>query len=98
MQTILKRKKKEKEFAFLFFFSSIDRETQCGSLSHPELLQTCVITIIKKRKKKNSNLFFSKRKESHTQTTYCIKRSITITSLSNTYFNIYISLRVKVSR
>jgi hypothetical protein len=62
MQTILKRKKKEKEFAFLFFFSSIDRETQCGSLSHPELLQTCVITIIKKRKKRIQICFFQKEK------------------------------------
>ena len=50
------------------------------------------------KKKGRENLFFSKRKESHTQTAYCIKSGITITSLSNKYFNIYTYVRSKTSK
>ncbi len=100
-----KRYWKQKIFSFLWMiflflsFFSIGHETQCGSFSHPELLQTRVIMVVKEEEKKLKFAFFSKRKESHTPTTYCIKRSITITPTPITYFNrIYIFLNLKVSR
>jgi hypothetical protein len=67
MQTLLKTKNlffSLNDIPLSFFFS-IDRETQCGSFSHPELLQTCVIYYGCQRRRKKVEICFFQKEKNH---------------------------------